>query len=90
METELDDLQQRRERIAEHEAAKRERADRQARLSLLTRVLLTLVNATLEQKKTLFSLLDVDATMTQNGLEIEGILREDLPRILDVDERATE
>jgi hypothetical protein len=75
--------------MVEHEERKRERADRRARLSLLARASLTLVNATLDQKRTLFALLDVKASVTENGLEIEGILREDMPQILGVDQRST-
>ena len=75
--------------MVEHEGRKRERADRRARLSLLARASLTLVNATLDQKRTLFALLDVKASVTENGLEIEGILREDMPQILGVDQRST-
>ena len=51
---------------------------------------MTIVDATLAQKETLFALLDVRAEMTHDGPQIAGILREDLPPILDVDERTTE
>lgn len=89
LERKRNDLIARRERMAEHEAAKREREGRRARLSLLTRASLTLVNSTLEQKKTLLALLDVRAKVTQAGLEIAGILREDPPHLLSVEERTT-
>lgn len=53
LERDRDALVERRSRIAEHQERKRERADRGVRLSLLARASLTLVNSTLEQKKTL-------------------------------------
>ncbi len=89
LERQRDELIARRERLAEHETEKREREGRRARLSLLARASLSLVNSTLEQQRTIFALLDVTATITDEGLQIEGILREDLPHVLDVDERAT-
>jgi site-specific DNA recombinase len=88
LERDRDALVERRARMVEHEERKRERADRRARLSLLARASLTLVNATLDQKRTLFALLDVKASVTENGLEIEGILREDMPQILGVDQQS--
>jgi hypothetical protein len=85
MESDLASLIERRERIAEHQAQKREREERRARLSLLARASLTLVNSTLEQKKLLFNVLDVRATVTEDGLVIAGILSETLPAVLGVE-----
>ena len=89
LERQRDDLVTRRETFKESEAAKQERAGRRARLSLLARASLSIVNSSLEQKKTIFSLLDLRPRVTDEGLQIEGILRENLPAVLGIENATT-
>jgi hypothetical protein len=89
LERQRSDLVARRETLKESEAATKERAGRRARLSLLARASLSIVNSSLEQKKTIFALLDLRPRVTQEGLQIEGILREDLPSVLGVEHATT-
>jgi site-specific DNA recombinase len=89
LERDRDDLIERRERVVEREASRREREGRRKRISLLARASWSLVNSTDEQRKTIFALLDMRATITDQGLEIAGILREDLPAFLDVEPATT-
>lgn len=78
LERERDELVARREEVAELEAHLRERAGRRARLSRLSQAAVDLVNSTDEQRKTLFSMLDVQARVTEKGLHIEGVFPENL------------
>lgn len=82
LERERSALVERRAKLAEWEDLRKEREGRRARVRALTRASLKLLTPTLEFQKTLLSLLDVSVLVAEEGLEIQGLFREDLPELL--------
>jgi Resolvase, N terminal domain/Recombinase/Recombinase zinc beta ribbon domain len=83
--------EERRAKFEEWEAMRREREERRKRLVRLsehpnpkTRASWRLLKPTLDFQKTLFSLLDVTVEVKDDGLQIRGTFREDLPELLHV------
>jgi len=80
----LETLRSRREKLDSWQKVADERKMRKSRLSTLSRASLKLATPTLEFERSLLRLLDVRATITEEGVEISGVLREDLPERLHI------